>query len=271
MKQAGHGLGLFYSPGMKGPNFNLPRPDALAILDRFYSQYAEMVCRSSVELEGLMFSLAAFPDLIPPSEWMDLVWSQPCEELPFSESEFSEYLSAVLALYNDTMNVFASREIMLVARPLMEIPPEKLFDPDSRLVQWVQGYSQALSWLAEAWDEIFDAPDFSDELVADFQYCQYVILFFLGESQARETAASLQKDKDEKLSFENIRDMMFEGFPEALARMIEIQHVLFTSQPQPQPKSPARRSSSLRNKPCPCGSGKKYKKCCLGDDEFGLN
>jgi len=22
-----------------------------------------------------------------------------------------------------------------------------------------------------------------------------------------------------------------------------------------------------RNDPCPCGSGKKYKKCCLGNDE----
>jgi uncharacterized protein YecA (UPF0149 family) len=22
-----------------------------------------------------------------------------------------------------------------------------------------------------------------------------------------------------------------------------------------------------RNEPCPCGSGKKYKKCCLGEDE----
>ncbi|HHX32016.1 MAG TPA: SEC-C domain-containing protein, partial [Bacteroidales bacterium] len=23
-----------------------------------------------------------------------------------------------------------------------------------------------------------------------------------------------------------------------------------------------------RNDPCPCGSGKKYKKCCLGKDEM---
>lgn len=27
-----------------------------------------------------------------------------------------------------------------------------------------------------------------------------------------------------------------------------------------------------RNDPCPCGSGKKYKKCCLGKDEqLGVN
>ena len=25
--------------------------------------------------------------------------------------------------------------------------------------------------------------------------------------------------------------------------------------------------SVARNEPCPCGSGKKFKKCCLGDDQ----
>ena len=34
--------------------------------------------------------------------------------------------------------------------------------------------------------------------------------------------------------------------------------------PAPQPSKPVRASSSKvgRNDPCPCGSGKKYKKCC---------
>ncbi len=34
------------------------------------------------------------------------------------------------------------------------------------------------------------------------------------------------------------------------------------------PSVPVRRASSVgRNDPCPCGSGKKYKKCCLGKEE----
>jgi len=31
----------------------------------------------------------------------------------------------------------------------------------------------------------------------------------------------------------------------------------------PAPLSPARKAKTGRNEPCPCGSGKKYKKCCL--------
>jgi hypothetical protein len=34
---------------------------------------------------------------------------------------------------------------------------------------------------------------------------------------------------------------------------------------EPRPARPARKVG--RNDPCPCGSGKKYKKCCLGKDE----
>jgi len=32
-----------------------------------------------------------------------------------------------------------------------------------------------------------------------------------------------------------------------------------------EPRVPAVRSKIARNAPCPCGSGKKYKKCCLKD------
>jgi hypothetical protein len=31
----------------------------------------------------------------------------------------------------------------------------------------------------------------------------------------------------------------------------------------PSPPSPARKAKAGRNEPCPCGSGKKYKQCCL--------
>jgi hypothetical protein len=35
-------------------------------------------------------------------------------------------------------------------------------------------------------------------------------------------------------------------------------------QSQPLDRGPKRHPRSMRNSPCPCGSGKKYKKCCLG-------
>ncbi|HNQ01449.1 MAG: SEC-C domain-containing protein [Syntrophobacterales bacterium] len=32
-------------------------------------------------------------------------------------------------------------------------------------------------------------------------------------------------------------------------------------------KSPAKKPETGRNDACPCGSGKKYKRCCLDSDE----
>ncbi|MBT8371103.1 MAG: SEC-C domain-containing protein, partial [Deltaproteobacteria bacterium] len=42
------------------------------------------------------------------------------------------------------------------------------------------------------------------------------------------------------------------------------QQMVFSGGGEPQKKKPQRRSAQKigRNAPCPCGSGKKYKKCC---------
>lgn len=36
----------------------------------------------------------------------------------------------------------------------------------------------------------------------------------------------------------------------------------------PRPRTPSPRMACGRNDPCPCGSGKKYKKCCITDIKY---
>lgn len=68
------------------------------------------------------------------------------------------------------------------------------------------------------------------------------------------------------------RKAAFYGF-EAIVVQHEIDHgmgVLFTDKPAPKPKpKPAAvdRKNIGRNDPCYCGSGKKYKKCCITKDQ----
>jgi tetratricopeptide (TPR) repeat protein len=38
-------------------------------------------------------------------------------------------------------------------------------------------------------------------------------------------------------------------------------------EPMARPAAPAKRLKIGRNDPCPCGSGKKYKKCCLSKEQ----
>jgi len=59
-----------------------------------------------------------------------------------------------------------------------------------------------------------------------------------------------------------IKDQGIEGFPKYLPKQV----VRFDSSfPVDPPKQVVREGPKIgRNNPCPCGSGKKYKKCCLG-------
>jgi preprotein translocase subunit SecA len=45
----------------------------------------------------------------------------------------------------------------------------------------------------------------------------------------------------------------------------EQQSLTFSHSDEPSMKQPVKRSEKKikRNDPCPCGSGKKYKKCCM--------
>ena len=50
---------------------------------------------------------------------------------------------------------------------------------------------------------------------------------------------------------------------QASARQNEVQNSVYGSAAKPQAaKTPVRVTKVGRNDPCPCGSGKKYKKCC---------
>ncbi|RPJ78912.1 MAG: hypothetical protein EHJ94_08795, partial [Deltaproteobacteria bacterium] len=47
-------------------------------------------------------------------------------------------------------------------------------------------------------------------------------------------------------------------------RETKAENLVFSHGQEPQKKEPRKRESEKvgRNSPCPCGSGKKYKKCC---------
>lgn len=61
---------------------------------------------------------------------------------------------------------------------------------------------------------------------------------------------------------------VFEHFSARLARLREVGAVLRAAAARtvPAPVRPSRLAGPGRNAPCPCGSGRKYKKCCLKSD-----
>ena len=68
-------------------------------------------------------------------------------------------------------------------------------------------------------------------------------------------------------SLEEFGKTMRKLFPSALASYAHLGRTIFEVRMQsehPDRSEPTRSSKIGRNEPCPCGSGKKYKKCCGG-------
>ena len=75
-----------------------------------------------------------------------------------------------------------------------------------------------------------------------------------------------QRDVEQLRRLDRNRVPATGGDPQAVAEPPEVQWILPRSQraaPAEPPARPGRAAAKVgRNDPCPCGSGKKYKKCC---------
>jgi len=194
------------------------------------------------ELDGLLTAVVSGPVSLPPSQWLQQVWG---DVEPTWDSK--KNVETVMTLLMRHMNSIA---VILMEQPGDFEPmflERKLEGKTYAIVdEWCEGYMRGVVLAAEQWE--LDTGDMR-ELLAP-------ILAFQG-TQAMET--------HDRCSEEEIRALQ-DSIPES-AREI---HSYWLSKrghlaPPSAVRSPTTREQPRigRNDPCPCGSGKKYKKCCL--------
>ena len=204
-----------------------------------------------VELDGYVAALIVCPDPILPSEWLPGVWG---EDHAFANTaEAEETIGAVMEHYNR------------VARDLAERPedyaPALGIDPDSGETlwePWIAGFERAMRLRPDVWEEIA----LSDDEEASASISMVIALFdiYCGRSELTEEA-------------EDELDLLAPGMIPDLVRNLNAwtksRHV---GKPDKAPTGfpagfyrgdpPAFGRKVGRNEPCPCGSGRKYKRCC---------
>jgi uncharacterized protein len=190
------------------------------------------------ELDGLFTAIVSGPVMIQPSGWLPAVWGD-FEPVWESEKDFKEILSLMMRHMNG------------IAAMLMERPED--FEPIflerevkgrtyTIVDEWCEGYMQGVALAAEQWDagnkEIMRllAPILAFTQATDWKGHDY------GESEV-------------------------EVIQQTIAPCVREIHAYWLARRQEQAPvaGPVRRSGPRvgRNDPCPCGSGRKYKKCCL--------
>lgn len=198
------------------------------------------------ELDGFIAGLLVCPDLIKPGEWLPIIWNRDGgDQQPAFDN--LDHVNRILALIMEHYNG--------VARTLMERSDRysPLFAVDNRNGDilwelWIEGFEKAVELRSAAWQKLLNAD-------ADTAAAMRGIMTLAGI--ARGDQHMPRKDSD----------ALNATAPENIARWVVTLNEWRLANYQPMQGIDPRASSGStkkvgRNDPCPCGSGKKYKKCC---------
>ena len=190
-------------------------------------------------LDGFLTALAVGPNTLPPTQWLPVVWGG--EAAWESKAQAERMMSLVFRHMNDIADFL--REEPESYEPLLyerehEGKTVRIID------EWCTGFVQGMALDEAGWRPLIESEE-GDELL-------YPILLYGTEAGWDELKdhPELEARHDEFAASlaENVLDIMEWWLPTRKA------------------KATLRREEPKvgRNDPCPCGSGKKYKKCCGG-------
>jgi uncharacterized protein len=196
------------------------------------------------ELDGFIASLLVCPEMIAPSEWLPIIWGG---EGGDAEPAFdnlhhaNRVLGLIMEHYND------------IACGLMELPAryDPLLSVDTRTGEiiwelWAAGFDQALKLRPQAWEQLLGAN--ADTTAA-----------LRGMLRLADVATRMPANDDVPSA----------DPPGDIARWVVALNAWRLARSRPAqgtswtPHAPFTTGAKIgRNEPCPCGSGKKYKRCC---------
>ena len=160
-----------------------------------------------------------------------------------------------MALYNDCGR--ARAEGCAVLPPGCEIKAQPLdnLGADASLSQWARGFLTCHTYLEEIWSEFTP-----DELDEELSSILMVLTFFASPTLAE----AYHREGKGKRSLEHLAETVVMIFPDAMIDYAHLGRSIFQARREEGDliQGPLDRPKVGRNEPCPCGSGKKFKKCC---------
>jgi len=190
------------------------------------------------ELDGLLTAVVSGPVLVPPSQWMPQVWGnfQPAwkdeQEVEMVMSLMMRHMNSIAALLMQQPDDF---------EPMFE---ESVVDGKTYTIvdEWCEGYIRGVALTADQWE--------LDTIETK------ILLAPIKAFQGEQTFVT-----DENFNEQEIENIRLAIAPNAR----EIHAHWLARRSGDAPTATVKRSEPKigRNDPCHCGSGKKFKKCCL--------
>ncbi|MCI5073949.1 UPF0149 family protein [Oricola sp.] len=192
------------------------------------------------ELDGYLAGIIVCPDLIMPGEWLPLVWGGGDEDsAPVFEdlAQAEKIAGLIMEHYNATIGDLTEGRYA----PVFDVDPRH----DEVLWEfWIDGFATAMALRPDSWMTIAASSD--DDTRAALSG-----LITLGAIGRRESDLS-------ETEIDELTDLA----PDLIVHWVDTLNAWRLRQSTTPPPQRGNFGRVGRNDPCPCGSGKKYKKCC---------
>ncbi len=206
------------------------------------------------ELQGFLLAVASAPELVLPSEWQPIIFG--AVDTFASLDEAQEILGQITALYNSINAAVLDSPTLLPAYCQLRDDVLANFEDAAPMAQWSRGFLRGHQWLEELWKEYLPK-ELAEELAATLM----TLSFFSSRELAE---AFLAENTGEEQSLESAAVTIHGVIPRAVAQYAHFGRSIATAlmEHATEASEPTRTAKVGRNAPCPCGSGKKYKRCC---------
>lgn len=192
------------------------------------------------ELDGFLTGVLISPDRILPGEWLPIIWgSQENGDAPFEDPDDTRWFTdAVTARYTE------------IGRELGRGKAKPIFDIDERNGDvlwefWIDGLAEAMALRPESWAAVADGGD--EEAATALSRLLLLIAIACNESAL------------DSMEINAINDRA----PAEIAATILRLHALRARDDTTPAAPPIALPIKIgRNELCPCGSEKKFKRCC---------
>jgi len=224
----------------------LTEAELFQLADFLASDEAPYTCMDLSTLHGYLTAVAIGPGMVRPSEWLPSVWG---EEGPDCDSrkEAERIFGLILRLYNDILRTFREAPDEFV--PIIDEEPSDT-DPGPGAENWCRGFMMGVALTPDDWAPLMKKESGAAMLLPIFALADLKMM-------AKEWGPAAAK--------EFTRERLMEMVPLAVVNIYlywRERRKPLHSNLAPNEPGPAGNPKVGRNDPCPCGSGKKYKKCC---------
>ncbi|MEG3163978.1 UPF0149 family protein [Sphingomonas sp. PB2P19] len=191
-------------------------------------------CMLLSDVDGYLTALLLCPEPMAPEEWLPVIWGGADAEPPFDDPlDVQDFRAMLVARHAEIARDLGRGKF----RPFFEVDArngEVLWEP------WIAGFATAMDLRTESWALI---DGLAGEALASLR-----------------TLVEIADDTTELMSSEV--NAICDGAAARIAGYVAVVQTWRAAHGAPMREPPAAAPKIGRNDPCPCGSGKKYKKCC---------